>query len=117
MNFLIDAQLPRRLTHWLHEAGHDGVHTLDLPLGNRTPDSVVNEISLRERRVVVTKDEDFVDSFLIYRRPYKLLLVSTGNIRNAELELLFHQNIEHIVESFDKYDFVEVDRTALIFHL
>ena len=104
MNFLIDAQLPRRLTHWLHEAGHDGVHTLDLPLGNRTPDSVVNEISLRERRVVVTKDEDFVDSFLIHRRPYKLLLVSTGNIRNAELELLFHQNIEHIAESFDNYD-------------
>ena len=56
-------------------------------------------------------------NFLIHRQPYKLLLVSTGNIRNAELELLFHQNIEHIVESFDKYDFIEIDRTALIFHL
>ena len=44
MNFLIDAQLPRRLAHWLCEAGHDGVHTRDLPLGNRTPDSAVNEI-------------------------------------------------------------------------
>ncbi len=116
MNFLIDAQLPHRLTYWLDEAGHDGVHTLELPLGNRTPDAVVNEVSLRERRVVVTKDEDFVDSFLIYHQPYKLLLVSTGNIRNAELEFLFRQNIEHIVESFDKYDFIEIDRTALIFH-
>lgn len=116
MNFLVDAQLPRRLAHWLHEVGHDGVHTRDLPLGNRTPDSAVNEISLRERRVVVTKDEDFVDSFLINRQPYKLLLVSTGNVSNAELEVLFHQNIEQIVESFDRYDFIEIDRTALTFH-
>ena len=39
MNFLIDAQLPRRLTHWLHEAGHDGVHTLDClwGIGRRIP--------------------------------------------------------------------------------
>ena len=57
MNFLIDAQLPRRLAHWLHEAGHDGAHNRDLPLGHRTPDSAVNEISLRVRRVVVTKDD------------------------------------------------------------
>jgi len=37
MKFLIDAQLPRRFAVWLNEAGH----TLDLPLGNRTPDSSV----------------------------------------------------------------------------
>ena len=117
MNFLIDAQLPRHLARWLCEAGHDGVHTCDLPLGNRTPDSVLNEISLRERRVVITKDEDFVDSFLIHRQPYKLLLVSTGNIRNVELEFLFYQNIEHIVEAFDRYDFIEIDRTTLTCHV
>jgi predicted nuclease of predicted toxin-antitoxin system len=39
--------------------------------------------------VVVTKDSDFVNSFLLSRRPRKLLLVSTGNIGNAELEALF----------------------------
>jgi len=63
MNFLVDAHIPRRLARWLHEAGHDVVHTYDLPLGNRTPDSVVNERSLHERRAVITKDEDFVDPF------------------------------------------------------
>jgi predicted nuclease of predicted toxin-antitoxin system len=40
MNFLIDAQLPRRFVVWLREAGHDALHTLDLPLKNRTPDSL-----------------------------------------------------------------------------
>lgn len=48
MKFLIDAQLPRRLCKWLREAGHDVVHTLDLPLGNATPDSIVLSIAASE---------------------------------------------------------------------
>lgn len=42
------------------------MHTLELPAGNRTKDSVVNELSVREQRVVITKDEDFVSSFLLW---------------------------------------------------
>ena len=37
MKFIVDAQLPRRLVNELAAAGHEVVHTLDLPLGNRTP--------------------------------------------------------------------------------
>ena len=89
MKFLIDAQLPRRLADHLRRAGFEAIHTLDLPLGNCTPDTVINELSVHEQYIVVTKDSDFVDSFLLQRRPWKLLLVSTGNITNAELEALF----------------------------
>ena len=81
MKILVDAQLPRRLVALLVRAGHDVIHTLDLPLGNRTIDTVINQLSLSEQRVVVTKDADFVDSFLLRQEPWKLLLVSTGNIR------------------------------------
>ena len=88
MNFLIDAQLPRRLSRRLREAGHDALHTLDLPGGNRTPDTEINAIALRDNRVVITKDADFVNSFLLLGQPGKLVLVSTGNITNAELESL-----------------------------
>ena len=69
MNFLVDAHLPRRLAQRLSEAGHDAVHTLDLPRKNRTTDNEIHEISVRERRVVVTKDADFVNSFLTARQP------------------------------------------------
>ena len=117
MRFLIDAHLPRRLAYWLCEQGHDAVHTLDLPLGNCTTDGQINAISLTDQRVVVTKDEDFADSFLLRRQPYKLLLVSTGNIKNTELDQLFRNNIEKIKEAFGNYDFVEIDQTSLTFHL
>jgi predicted nuclease of predicted toxin-antitoxin system len=116
MRFLIDAQLPRRLASRLRELGHEAIHTLDLPLGSRTPDSVINELSVLERYVVVTKDADFVNSFLLHRRPFKLLLVSTGNIRNDELESLFLSNLESIAVRFDTFDFIEINRQAIIFH-
>src|SRR5205085_502820 len=117
MKFLVDAQLPRRLVPQLQAAGHEAIHTLDLPLGNRTPDSVINELSIREEYIVVTKDTDFVNSFHLHRRPRKLLLVSTGNIRNSELESLLLSNLESIASSFDHFDFIEINRTAIIFHV
>jgi predicted nuclease of predicted toxin-antitoxin system len=116
MKFLIDAQLPRRLSRLLEQAGYDAIHTLDLPLGNRTPDKIINELSVNEERVVVTKDADFVDSFLLQQEPWKLLLVSTGNISNTDLIALFLANIEKIAEGFDAFDFIELNRTDVIVH-
>ncbi len=103
--------------HRLVEAGYDIIHTRDLPLANRTPDAVINEISMREKRIVVTKDADFVTSFILYRQPYKFLLVSTGNITNRELEALFLRNLNQIVDVFAVHDFVEIDRKMLTIHL
>jgi predicted nuclease of predicted toxin-antitoxin system len=116
MKFLVDAQLPQRLARWLRAKGHDAVHTRELPGGNRTGDAVVNELSISEQRVVITKDEDFIDTFFLRHQPYKLLLVATGNISNRELERLFQDNLEDIVKLFETYDFVEFDRAALICH-
>jgi predicted nuclease of predicted toxin-antitoxin system len=55
MNFLVDAQLPRRMTAWLAAAGCNAIHTLDLPDANRTTDEQINDVADREQRVVVTK--------------------------------------------------------------
>lgn len=100
----------------MREAGHDTIHTLDLPAANRTTDVEINELSARDLRVVITKDTDFVDSFLLFHRPYKLLLISTGNIANADLEELFVAEIPAIAAAFESYDYLELTRTTLIFH-
>ncbi|MHB0986775.1 MAG: DUF5615 family PIN-like protein [Sulfuricella sp.] len=116
MKFLIDAQLPRRFVVWLAEAGHDARHTLDLPLGNRTPDSEVIAWAEREGRIVVTKDDDFIQSFLIAGQPSHLLFVSTGNITNVELERLIRANLPSIVSAFGTHRFVEIGREMLAIH-
>lgn len=117
MKFLVDAQLPRRLVSRLREAGHEATHTLDLPLGNRTPDAAINELSASEGYVVITKDADFVNSFHLSRQPRKLLLISTGNISNAELESLLAANIGNIAGGFEQFSFIELNRAAVVYHV
>ncbi len=113
MNFLIDAQLPKRMAVWLTAAGCDAVHTLDLPDKNQTTDKQILELADLEQRIVVTKDDDFVDSHLLHCRPAKLLLVSTGNISNRKLEQLVVPLIPDIVREFLTYAFLELDGTGL----
>lgn len=117
MRFLVDAQLPRRVAKQLQQAGAEAIHTLDLPLGNCTPDQILNELSVTEQYIMITKDSDFVDSFHLHKKPWKLLLISTGNIRNSDLEALLLANIEKIIKGFDTFDFIEINRTSIIFHL
>lgn len=47
MKFLVDAQLPQRLVHWLQASGHDAIHTRTLPDGNRTADEMINQVGGR----------------------------------------------------------------------
>jgi len=117
MNFLVDAQLPRRLVPLLRQAGHNAIHTLDLPNGNQTTDSEINDVAEREQRVVITKDSDFVNSFRVLRRPYKLLIVSTGNITNTDLLTLFSTYLPQITQELQIHNYVELRRTSLIIHL
>jgi predicted nuclease of predicted toxin-antitoxin system len=113
MNFLIDAQLPRRMVAWLTAAGADAVHTLDLPDGNRTTDVQVNDLADREQRVVISKDADFVDTHILHGRPAKLLLISTGNISNRDLEALMVPLIPDIIREFGPHSFLELGRLGI----
>lgn len=65
MRFLVDARLPRRFAAWLNEAGQDALRTLDLPRQNLTADGEIIARARKDRRVVVSKDADFAQSFLI----------------------------------------------------
>jgi len=62
MKFLIDAHLPPSLRSVFQAAGHNAIHTLDLPNQNASRDGILNEVSMTESRVVVTKDTDFYHS-------------------------------------------------------
>ncbi len=71
---------------------------------------------MAQERVVVTKDSDFVDSLIIQGVPYKLLLVSTGNIPNRKLEDILFNSLAALIEGFKTHTFIEIDRSAIHFH-
>lgn len=116
MKFIVDAQLPARLAKFLAEAGHDAVHTSELPDGNRTTDARIGELADEQDRVVCTKDRDFRDGHLLNGSPRRLLVVATGNITNAALLSLFERHIDAIVAALGESDFVELGPIALVVH-
>ena len=116
MKFLVDAQLPVRLARFLQANGYDTLHTRDLPQQNATSDSQINDISIEQERVVITKDSDFVDSFLTIQKPSKLLLITTGNIKNSELEQIFSNNLSTIVDLLGSHDYIEMNCNEIIVH-
>ncbi len=114
MKFIVDAQLPISLSRFLNQRGHDSIHTLDLPERNATDDSIINEISLKEERVVISKDSDFYDRFFRVLEPYKLLYLTTGNITNKALLTIFNKNLERIVAQLETNFVVELSQTSII---
>jgi len=116
VKLLVDAQLPVRLAEMMASLGHDVVHTTALVDGNRTSDAEIIRAADAEERVVVTKDRDFLDGHLLNEAPQRLLLVTTGNIRNDDLLTLVRKVEPLIVEAFDHSVLVEVSREAVISH-
>jgi predicted nuclease of predicted toxin-antitoxin system len=113
VKFLVDAQLPSRLADFLNRAGHDAVHTIALPDGNRSTDSQIAQLADANGRVVVTKDQDFRDGHLLVQSPRQLLVVATGNITNTALLSIFELHLDAIVSALEDAGFVELSQDTL----
>ena len=116
MKFIIDAQLPISLADWLSEKGYPSIHTLNLPRKNKSTDFEILEVALKEERIVISKDSDFYESFIVNQKPKKLLLISTGNISNSELQDLLERNLASIINLFNTHNLIEVNRRDIIVH-
>lgn len=95
MKFLIDAQLPPSLKEVFISKGYYCIHTLDLDLGNNTPDKLINELSIKEKLVLITKDTDFT-KFLSSKM--SLTNVKLGNTFRKELIYFFEIHFTEIIE-------------------
>ncbi len=84
MNFLVDAQLPPALAWWIAEQGHRARHVFDLGL-NTADDPLIWDRAEKDDSVVVSKDEDFVDRWLMADRPVALVWIRKGNCSNRAL--------------------------------
>jgi len=64
--------------------------------------------------VIITKDADFRDSFLISNTPKKLIKINLGNISNAELIDIIEANLSAIAKLDNRDSFlVEIDKNRL----
>jgi predicted nuclease of predicted toxin-antitoxin system len=84
VNFLVDAQLPPALARWIGNHGHQATHAFDLGL-HAADDPVIWERAQIEPFVIISKDEDFVDRWLLSNRPVAFIWIRKGNCSNRAL--------------------------------
>jgi predicted nuclease of predicted toxin-antitoxin system len=116
VKFLVDAQLPLALSLLIQSKGYDSIHTLDLPNRNLTTDKEILQIAQLQKRIVITKDSDFLDSFLLTGKPEKLIIVRTGNITNSSLLQLFSVQFDLIFEMLSRSSLIEITRSDIAEH-
>lgn len=114
MNFIVDAHLPKLICSLLQDAGHEAIHTSQLPDGNRTDDLDILALADKKNSVVISKDADFYHSFLLQRRPTKLVAVKVGNMKLASLRSLFQNQTNNILQLLETNDLVEVHADRLV---
>lgn len=113
MKFLVDEQLPQMLADWLCEKGHDAIHVSALLTNVKIPDGYICKRSMAEERVVITKDSDFFNTYLVKKQPYKLLYITTGNLRNRPLLDLFRASLTQLLNALENAEVVELNQSTI----
>lgn len=116
MKFLVDAQLPAKLCEILNSAGLDAAHVDSLPNGDESSDRDISFYADQHGLIVITKDSDFYHSHMLLQQPKKLLLITTGNIKNRGLFDLIRANTQTIRILFDSCNYVELTNDSIIGH-
>ena len=76
LKFIVDTQLPPSLVLKLLKAGLDAVHTTNDPNGHLMNDKKIRQIAVAEERIIITKDSDFYDYFILKESLRKFSLLN-----------------------------------------
>ncbi len=69
MSFIVDEQLPESLVKWLESQSFDTIHATSLGTGTKITDEEIALKSMEQQRVVISKDIDFFNRFIIKNEP------------------------------------------------
>ena len=93
MRFLCDVHISYKLSKYLASAGFDCMHVNQMLEKWHTSDADICAYADANDRIVVTKDEDFRDSYFLKHSPRKVIRVVLGNISNEQLTQLFQYHL------------------------
>jgi predicted nuclease of predicted toxin-antitoxin system len=115
LRFLVDTQLPPALAKFLENKGHQAAHTIGYPNGHLPSDREIVGLATQNRQIIVTKDSDFLDNYLLKGAPPDVLLLELGNIKNTDLLQVFERNMPAIQGAFEQgTHFAILDKRSLI---
>ena len=81
-----------------------------------TKDKAISEFADKFDYIIISKDLDFRNSFILQNKPKKLIRIILGNISNSEMLILFEEYWKQI-ELIPKRPtfFIEIGRTFVVY--
>jgi len=113
--FVCDVHLPIKVCKFLISQGHEAIHVNQILTGSSTPDTLVTQYADKNDCIVITKDADFRNSYLLRKTPRKLIRVCLGNLSNGELIGLINEHLATINHLNSKENFyMEINRESVV---
>lgn len=85
MKFLWDVHISLKASKRLEQLGHESIHVNHILNKWHTKDEEIIQYVDKNDFILISKGQDFRDSFLLGSKPKKLVKISLGNISNHEL--------------------------------
>ncbi len=117
MKAICDVHLSYKLVSFLRSRNIDAIHVNQMPGGSsRTPDADIADYADMNDMVLISKDEDFMNSHFIQGKPARLIRITLGNIPNDELIDIFDKNLLLMVNSLAKADkcYIEIGKQIIV---
>nr|WP_309757331.1 DUF5615 family PIN-like protein [Flavobacterium sp.] len=115
MKFLCDVHISIKLAKHINNQGFECIHINTILDKWFTIDSAIAKFSDLNDFILITKDFDFKNSFLVQKSPKKLIKINLGNISNTQLIEVFNyfiSEIETIDKIHDNY-MIEIDSHSI----
>jgi predicted nuclease of predicted toxin-antitoxin system len=101
VRFLVDAQLPPALAHYLVTAGHQTEHVSDLGL-EASSDQQIWQTAAELGSVIVTKDEDFVTLRALQPKGPAIVWIRIGNTTRGAIIKTISAALPAIITALDR---------------
>ena len=101
MNFLIDSQLPPALARWIASQGHQATHVVELGM-EAVDDGIIWEQARKTQAVIVSRDEDFADRWLLHDEGVVLVWIRKGNCSTRTLMVWFEPLWPEVVRRLEQ---------------
>ena len=116
MKFLCDVHISYKIVRYLRASGFETTHINEILNKWYTKDGDICTYADENDFIVLTKDADFRNSFLISNTPRKLVKVSLGNISTSVLIEVISGNLQAIQNLNSNGGFlIELDQNSATF--
>jgi predicted nuclease of predicted toxin-antitoxin system len=114
MKFLIDENITPDLLALFIEANLNAVHINQFKKdkNQRIQDDQLRRLSLYRNYIIITKDDDFVSSYVHRKVPDKMIFVFNLDQKSLLLNQ-FSQYIDELPQLLQRYDFLEINQQGI----